>query len=173
VPGSVSVLAVPGRPAPLLAGQVPGWYDPDAVEAALDALVADGVRRLVCLVPAEDLDAVWRLPGYLPAARTRFGRAFLHVPVPDGAAPAEGGPFEEAVTEVDRGLLAGEPAFVHCIAGCGRTGTFCACVLVRAGLPPAEAVRLFRATRGCGPETTRQEAFVAGYARRLAGRPGR
>jgi len=165
----VSRLAVPGRTAPLLAGRLPGCDDPAALEAEIDALVVEGVHRVVCLVPAEDLEEIWDLPGYLPAARARFGRLLLHVPVPDGATPRPDRPFEVAVAEVDRGLQRGETTFVHCVAGCGRTGTFCACVLTRAGLPPQEAIRAFEAVRGCGPESRRQAEYVARYARRLAG----
>ena len=166
--GAATRLEVPGRPAPLWAGRLPGWNDARRLEPELDELVTSGVRRVVCLVPAEDLEGTWGLPEYLPAVRDRFGRGFLHVPVEDGDAPAQDAPFEAAVDEVDRGLLAGESAFVHCVAGCGRTGTFAACVLVRAGLPPAEAVHAFRVARGCGPEGRLQELYVARYARRLA-----
>lgn len=166
---AITRLEVPGRPAPLWAGRLPGWDDVRRLEAELEELVASGVRRVVCLVPAEDLDRTWGLPEYLPAVRTRFGRDFLHVPVEDGDTPGHDAPFEAAVNEVDRGLLAGESAFVHCVAGCGRTGTFAACVLVRAGLSPAEAVQVFRAARGCGPEGLLQEAYVARYAGRMAG----
>ncbi len=164
---AVTLLAVPGRPVPLRVGRLPGRDDPDTLDAELDGLLASGVRRVVCLVPSAELDEIWALPGYLPAARDRFGHGFLHVPVADGDTPATGSRFEAAVAEVDRGLLAGEPAFVHCVAGCGRTGTFASCVLVRAGLTPAEAIRAFQAARRCGPEGVGQEAWVVTYARGL------
>ncbi|MBN1336880.1 MAG: dual specificity protein phosphatase family protein [Deltaproteobacteria bacterium] len=163
-----SLLRIPGRPVPLLAGHLPGWRHPEALGSEFDRLVDQGVRRLVCLVPSEDLEDLWNLAGYLPAARTRFGRDFLHVPMEDGGIPSEEAFFDAAVEQVDRGLLAGEPAFVHCVAGCGRTGLFAACVLVRAGLKPGEAIRVFRDVRGCGPETADQVACVFRYARRKA-----
>ncbi|HUG65013.1 MAG TPA: hypothetical protein VMK83_07330 [Gaiellaceae bacterium] len=69
--------------------------------------------------------------------------------------------------EIDAELEAGGIVYVHCWAGCGRTGVVVGSWLVRHGIDPDEALRRIAEARGLGcPQTLEQRAFV------LAWQPG-
>jgi protein-tyrosine phosphatase len=54
--------------------------------------------------------------------------------------------------------------YLHCRAGCGRTGTILGCFLVEQGLSPDDALaRVRELTGGHCPETTEQEALVQSW----------
>ena len=138
-----------GLPVPLLAGQ----------------LSQDRIDRVICLVPDEE--ALDRSPAYYGAmVRGELGVDVERLPVKDWAVPDDPDAFLALADEVAGRLRLGERLLVHCAGGCGRTGTFCACVLVMLGTSPEEAIAAFRAARGCGPETAAQAAFVAVAAER-------
>ena len=104
---------------------------------------------------------IGRRPGSASATGTASWRWWTTSPPGDVAA------FLAALDEVDLCVGRGETVLVHCGAGCGRTGMFSACLLVRHGSTPVEAIRTHRRLRGCGPETPEQVAFVVWYARFL------
>lgn len=159
---------VPGRTGSLWVSRLPGARAPERDVAAL----ADfGITRVVCLVPPDGLAALHGAPGYLGAARRAFGERLHVLPIEDHQVPDDDIGFETTLAEVDRALADGEQVLAHCVGGCGRSGMFGACLLVRAGLEPIEAIREFRRRRRCGPETAEQLAFVLRYARRLAAIP--
>ncbi len=118
------------------------------------------VDRVVCLIPAAHLPR-----GYAAAAR-EAGHHFE--PVPDFGVPEDPVSWDATVAVVHTLLQEGCQVLVHCQAGCGRTGTLCAAVLVRAGLDPLDAIAHFRAHRGCGPETEAQRGWVQDFAQRYA-----
>lgn len=92
-------------------------------------------------------------------------------PIMDGSVePLE--KFVEALLKLAELLDKGMRVYVHCMAGCGRTGTLVAGYLIlQRGLSAEEAVSLFRWRRGCGPETWEQFEFL--YAlEHLVGRSG-
>jgi len=157
----VALAGVSGR---LFVGPLPGRATKVASE--LDALVAFGVTRVVGLLPAIDLPDLYRVPDYLDAVRARFGERFTLIDVVDYEAPPDDAAFEAAVGAALQALGAGEKVYAHCGAGCGRAGVFASCVLVALGAEPLDAVRRFRAARGCGPETAEQVAYVVRYAAR-------
>ncbi len=67
----------------------------------------------------------------------------------------------KALAAIHRGLSAGKKVYVHCIGGCGRTGTVTiAFLMLYAGMELEKAYRLFYEARGCGPETDRQILFL-------------
>jgi protein-tyrosine phosphatase len=128
-------------------------------------LAEDRIDRVICLVPEEEV--LDRSPAYFGAmVRGELGVDVEQLPVKDWAVPDDPEAFLDLAEEVARRLRLGERLLVHCAGGCGRTGTFCCCVLVILGATPEEAVTVFRATRGCGPETADQEAFVARAVKR-------
>ncbi|MMZ70277.1 Dual specificity phosphatase, catalytic domain [compost metagenome] len=64
------------------------------------------------------------------------------------------GNFYKALAKLVELARAGRRVYVHCRAGCGRTGTLVAAYLiVEKGLGYEEAVSLYRARRGCGPQS--------------------
>lgn len=88
----------------------------------------------------------------------RCGFRYLHLPVPDYAAPTLG-QIEAFLRFLHAGRDDGAVA-VHCAAGQGRTGTMLACALVDLGLPADEAIRLVRKVRSPSIDTEAQEAMV-------------
>lgn len=147
-------------------GGLPGIHEAGTSEKELYALLAFGVQRIVCLVPADHLAGPYARPEYLPAARAIFGSSFHLLEVGDFQVPSSDGPFEQMVDTVDRAVDAGEQVLVHCGAGCGRTGTLVCCLMVKQGMDPIQAVLEYRRIRTCGPETRHQVAYVRRYATR-------
>lgn len=157
-----------GGEAGLWVGRLPGVASGLRAERELDAILSFGIRRIVCLVPESDLHALSAVRSYPSAARDRFGDAFRCLGVADFGTPADDLRLEREVDEAVGALRRGEPVLVHCFAGCGRTGLFVSCMLVRCGEPAIAAVRRFRRHRGCGPETPEQVAYVMRYAQRMS-----
>jgi protein-tyrosine phosphatase len=155
---------VPGVAGRLFVGQLPGRASKLAGE--LDALVAFGIRHVFSLLPAIDLADLYRVPTYVEEARTRFGERFVLLDVVDYEVPPDEAAFEAALGAADRALVAGDRVYVHCGAGCGRTGVFASCLLGLHGAEPLDAIGRFRAVRGCGPETPEQVAYVVRHAGR-------
>lgn len=66
-----------------------------------------------------------------------------------------------AISAIARHLDQGRRVYVHCYAGCGRTGTVVSGYLVLfRGMSPDEAVSVFEGARGCGPESEEQLMFL-------------
>jgi protein-tyrosine phosphatase len=57
-------------------------------------------------------------------------------------------------------LAAGQRILIHCLAGCGRTGTAALRVMVDAGEDPSAALLRLRAVRPCAVETSAQERWA-------------
>jgi protein-tyrosine phosphatase len=67
---------------------------------------------------------------------------------------------------IDDEIAAGGAPFVHCWAGCGRTGVVVGCWLVRHGVAPEEALARVERTRGPGcPQTREQRQAVLAWER--------
>lgn len=112
----------------------------------LDWLANQGVSVLINLTGHAYRDDRFRIHG---------------IPVPDGAAPDEE-QIREFCRLVEDELDRHRKVYVHCLAGCGRTGTMMACYLVyRDRLDPTEAIRHVREVRACSVETAAQiEAVI-------------
>jgi len=69
-----------------------------------------------------------------------------------------------ALDEIDSELAAGGLVYVHCWAGCGRTGVVVGSWLVRHGDSPRAALAKIAETRGLGcPQTIEQRLMVLGW----------
>ena len=158
----VPIPRVTGR---LFVGQLPGRASKLAGELA--ALVAFGIRHVFGLLPAIVLADLYRVPTYVEEARARFEGRFALLDVVDYEVPPDEAAFEAALGAADRALVAGDMVYVHCGAGCGRTGIFASCLLGLHGAEPLDAIGRFRAIRGCGPETPEQVAYVVRHAGRV------
>ncbi|MBI1354021.1 MAG: hypothetical protein GC160_06725 [Acidobacteria bacterium] len=133
-------------PGVLAAGRWPRAQD-------LDWLEAIGVSTIINLTerPYED---------------ERF--EVIHMPVPEFMAPEL-----EQVEQLCRLIAAADQTgavyYVHCHAGCGRTGAMAACVLVhRDGLSARQAIDHVRGLRPCSIESDEQEDGVTAWEQYLA-----
>ncbi|MHA2253081.1 MAG: phosphatase domain-containing protein [Candidatus Kariarchaeaceae archaeon] len=88
-----------------------------------------------------------------------------NIPIPDFDVPKK-----EQITRFleicNKHEQANEPILVHCIAGCGRTGTMLAIWLLSKQLvkSPEEAVTRIRELRPCSIETKEQEATIRDFS---------
>ncbi len=133
----------------------------DSGELLAEAQTA-GVSTVVMLV--SDEEAQDRLGRDLRGEYAARALSTVHVPIVDYGIPEDAEQFAQAVLRCSELLLAGERVLVHCAAGIGRTGLFCACVLREIeGLEADAAAAAVRAVVPGAVETLRQELFVAAY----------
>lgn len=136
----------------------PAFVD-DYVAGGPGCVEVRGFDAVICLDPECPVD-----PG---------GAEVYCYPVEDFSVEPIGN-FYKALAKLVELARAGRRVYVHCRAGCGRTGTLVAAYLiVEKGLGYEEAVGLYRARRGCGPQSWEQEMLLRGLdiiASRLGGR---
>jgi protein-tyrosine phosphatase len=85
---------------------------------------------------------------------------YLRAPMRDFSVPADD-VLVAAMDVIDTELERDGIVFVHCLAGCGRTGVVVGCWLVRHGMQPADALAQIAATRGLGcPQTLEQRLAI-------------
>jgi protein-tyrosine phosphatase len=136
----------------LLAGRHPSALGPEEVAAEITALLGSGVTLFVNLTQEGELEPYEHLlPGHVRHVRR---------PIRDFSVPAPE-ELETTLDLVDGELAAGGIVYVHCWAGCGRTGVVVGSWLVRHGLDPREALARIAAERGAGcPQTLEQRLLV-------------
>jgi protein-tyrosine phosphatase len=129
-------------------------------------LLAVGVTLFLDLTQEGELEPYAHLVS--PPAR------HVRIPIRDFSIPTIE-ELEAALDEIDGELALGGLVYVHCWAGCGRTGVVVGSWLVRHGTSPEDALARIAETRGLGcPQTLEQRLFVLGRvpgARSTAGSP--
>lgn len=139
----------PGR---LIAGRHPCAASPEDAPAAAQALVSQGVTLFLDLTEDGELEPYDEL--VRPPAR------WLRVPVRDFSVP-EAAVLTSTLDTIDAELEAGGIVYVHCWAGCGRTGVVVGCWLVRHGVEPQLALTRIADVRGPGcPQTVEQRLAI-------------
>jgi protein-tyrosine phosphatase len=139
----------PGR---LLVGRHPcASTAADAVDE-VRALLAEGVTLFVDLTQEGELEAYGvHVP---PPAR------WLRVPVRDFSVPSRE-TIRRVLELVDGELDSGGVVYLHCWAGCGRTGVVVGCWLVRHGTSPGDALARVAEALGPGcPQTLEQRLAI-------------
>ena len=157
---------LPGR---LLAGYVPVKPDPAATRQQLRDLLGQGIRQFVNLMNDDEQNYAGEvIPGYerelAEEAATLGVVAIAHrLPIVDLNTPTP--THMQRILDV---LDAGQPAYVHCWGGRGRTGTVVGCFLARHGYATGQRaldfVQYLRRTDAksdtLSPETPAQCQFV-------------
>ena len=89
--------------------------------------------------------------------------AVKHIPVKDFSPPTIE-QVEEAIAFIDSNIAAGNIVVVHCLGGCGRTGTVLSAWLKKTEeLTADDAITRLRTINPCFVETPDQESFVSDY----------
>ncbi len=89
-----------------------------------------------------------------------------HIPIPDFSTPTDE-QIEEFLNICNKHETQKDPILVHCIAGCGRTGTLMAIWLLSRdkAFSGTEAIKQIRKLRPCSIETHDQEEIVNKFSR--------
>jgi protein-tyrosine phosphatase len=96
------------------------------------------------------------------------GLSFVSCPIPDREVPSNLVAFRESFRQAKVALNAGVAVGVHCRAGIGRTGLFCASLLVSSGRRVSESFEILSASRGVEmPDTEQQYQWVEKHAKSL------
>ena len=148
-------------PGQLLAGEYPAGPTPEVTRARLTRLRAAGITAILDLTEPEELD------GYDDALPLAI--EYRRKPIRDHDVPARREHMEEILDCLHAALRAGQPIYVHCRAGVGRTATVAGCFLVERGLSGEEALaalaRVWRQSERSRewpniPETAAQAEYV-------------
>ncbi|MFT5051795.1 MAG: protein-tyrosine phosphatase/nicotinamidase-related amidase [Chlamydiales bacterium] len=149
-PGRVGLTILPGRR---------DWGRSLADDVA--TLKEEGVSRLLCLVPQEELH-LYGVDELLPICRAA-GMLVHHLPIVDQKACSQA-EMIEALGWVDEGLRNCEKVAIHCVGGIGRSGMAAAAYLRTRGAAADEAMESVRAARSQRAlETTIQEQFIRDF----------
>ena len=139
----------------LIAGRHPCAWGPETAPEEVNSLLTAGVTLFLDLTQDGELEPYAQLVP--PPAR------HVRIPIRDFSVPSLE-QLESALDEIDGELAAGGLVYVHCWAGCGRTGVVVGSWLVRHGADPNDALRRIAETRGLGcPQTLEQRLFVLAW----------
>jgi hypothetical protein len=149
----------------LLAGEYPGSVNEEIGRARLGQLLDCGVRTFIDLTERDEHDSYDAV--LLAEAEARGMTVTYHrKSIPDLGTPSAFR-MRDILATIDASIARGEPVYVHCWGGIGRTGTVVGCWLTERGQPhddPIAAIATLRkGIRKCGtpsPETREQVAFV-------------
>jgi protein-tyrosine phosphatase len=149
----------PGR---LLVGRHPGAAG-DSPAARIEELASAGVTLVVDLTEEGELEPYHHL---VPPGVRWERHAVRDFSVPDAAT------LTGVLDAIDAELAAGGVVYLHCWAGCGRTGVVAGCWLVRHGARPEDALRQVAKARGPGcPQTLEQQVAILEWEEASGSRP--
>ncbi|MES2435718.1 MAG: protein-tyrosine phosphatase family protein [Pseudomonadota bacterium] len=123
-----------------------GFYEADvlAIQHWQPALV-------VSFITAEELA---RVAAYLGRDLAEAGIAWMHLPTADYDTPGQG--WLEISAFVHRQLAKQNKVLLHCMGGCGRSGTAALRLMIEAGEAPDPALNRLRLAQPCAVETPEQ-----------------
>ena len=136
----------------IIAGRHPSASGPENAQQEVRDLLDAGVTLFLDLTHDGELEPYAQL--IEPPAR------HLRLPIRDFSVPTPEG-LVAILDEIDAELESGGVVYVHCWAGCGRTGVVVGSWLVRHGAHPNDALRRITETRGLGcPQTIEQRLMI-------------
>ena len=143
----------------LIAGRHPCAWGSENAPLEVRDLVGAGVTLFLDLTQSGELEPYASL--VVPPAR------YLNLPIRDFSVPTRDD-LVATLGEIDAELEAGGIVYVHCWAGCGRTGVVVGSWLVRHGADPNDALQRIAEARGLGcPQTLEQRLVVLDWRRGL------
>ena len=137
----------------------------DALQHELQQLISLGYGHVASLLEPDEAAQLHLADE--AAACARAGLRFHHLPVRDGSIPGFACyvAFMESLAEA---LADGRGLLVHCRHGIGRSGMVAIGLLLRGGVPYAEAVEQVSKARGAVlPSTPPQGRLLLSYARHV------
>jgi protein-tyrosine phosphatase len=135
----------------LIAGRHPSSFGQEDAAREVRELLDLGVTLFLDLTEDGELE---------PYAQLVAPARYLRAPMRDFSVPADD-VLAAALDVIDAELESDGIVFVHCWAGCGRTGVVVGCWLVRHGTPPGDALAQIAAARGLGcPQTIEQRLAI-------------
>jgi hypothetical protein len=117
-----------------------------------------GIDLMVPLIEGFEFRTL-KIPNYFSTAN-HLGLETIHYPIKDGSVSRSVRQVRSLVDEIVQRLRYGQNVLCHCKAGLGRAGHITACVLVRLGYKPEDAITVVRQTRKGTIENAVQERFV-------------
>ncbi|MBA3434638.1 MAG: dual specificity protein phosphatase family protein [Actinobacteria bacterium] len=145
------------EPGLIVAGRHPCAIRAEDAPAHVQLLLDEGVTLFVDLTQDGELDPYAHLV-LSPARHVR--RPIRDFSVPTAAE------LVSTLDTIDAELARGGLVYVHCWAGCGRTGVVVGSWLVRHGTAPKDALARIAEARGLGcPQTLEQRLMVLGWER--------
>lgn len=141
--GHLGICAMPGRA---------GFYQADLITLRhwQPALV-------ITFTTAEELH---RIAPDLPQDLAEAGIGWAHLPIPDYGIPGQG--WNDISRRAHVELAKANKVLLHCMGGCGRSGSAALRLMVEAGEPPEAALTRLRQARPCAVETPEQFAWASG-----------
>lgn len=139
----------PGR---LVAGRHPCAWGPENAWVEVHDLLDAGVTLFLDLTQNGELEPY--------ASHVEPPARYVSRPIRDFSIPTRDA-LVATLDEIDAELDDGGMVYVHCWAGCGRTGVVVGSWLVRHGVEAKEALQRIAEARGLGcPQTLEQRVFV-------------
>lgn len=125
----------------------------------MSSLKKQGVDVLVSMLTDEENDDL-DLVGESDAARAA-GMTFVSFPMEDRSIPADDAVILALADRLLALVQSGQGVAVHCRGGVGRSAMLVACVLMKMGRTPKDALDLIAETRGCRvPDTDEQKEWI-------------
>lgn len=152
-----------------LAGEYPASYNPESARRRIEAFLEVGIRSFVDLTQSHELvpyEALLKEQAKIYDLKINYHRFAIR----DHSIPSNE-TMRHILDTIDDEIENGNPVYVHCWGGVGRTGITVACYLIRHGLSHEQALRkvhtLFKTRQqnyySTSPETPIQFEFVRNW----------